>query len=203
MALRGNRPDFFAGVGRWGCGFPAGAGTFHPCCVLRGDRRRDAPSLRRCCNGTRLPAQIAGFFCGVGRWGGGFPADAKVFSFCGVVVTGQGPRRKLPGFFAGVGRLGGWVPGGCEGFFFLRRCCNGTRLPVQIASFFAGLAGGGAKLLQRAGQRRKGADDCGFYARRRVWGFCGGGGRAFLRFYYKSGGCVAFRGLRRYNILIG
>ena len=173
-----------------------------------------------------------GFFCrGWRRRGCGFPADAKVFSFCGAVVTGQGSRRKLPDFFAGVGRWG-WVPGGCEGFFFLRRCCNGTRLPAQIAGiflrgwpvgvwvpggcggfspllrfaggdgrrdapslrrrcngtrlpaqiagFFAGVGGGGTKLLQGAGLRRKGADDCGFNARRRGWGFCGGGGRGIF-----------------------
>ncbi len=168
MALRGNRPDFFAGVGRWGCGFPAGAGTFHPCCVLRGDRRRDAPSLRRCCNGTRLPAQIAGFFCGVGRWGGGFPADAKVFSFCGAVITGQGSRRKLPGFFCwGWRRRGCGFPADAKVFSFCGAVVTGQGSRRKLPGFFAGLADGGAKLLQGAGLRRKGADDCGFNVRRR------------------------------------
>ena len=173
MALRGNRPGFFCGVGRWGCGFPADEKVFSFCgAVVTGQgSRRKLPgffcgvgsggwvpggcegfsSLRRRCNGTRLPAQIAGFFAGLVA-GGGFPADAGTFHpccvlrggtgggtlrLCGAVVTGQGSRRKLPGFFAG-------------------------------------LAGGGTKLLQGAGLRRKGADDCGFNARRRGWRFCGG-----------------------------
>ena len=163
MALRGNRPDFFAGVGG---GFPADAKVFpfFGVVVTGQGSRRKLPDffaglavggvwvpggcegfffLRRCCNGARLPALIAGIFCGVGRWGV-------------------------------------WVPDGCEGFSFLRRCCNGTRLPVQIAGFFAEVGGGGTKLLQRAGLRRKGADDCGFYARRRGWGFCRGGGRGIF-----------------------
>ena len=154
---------FFAGlvVGAW---VPGGCGDFSP--LLRfagGDGRRDAPSLQRCCNGTRLPTQIAGIFFGVWRWRG-----APSLRRC---CNGARLPAQIAGIFLrGLAGGGGWVPGGCEGFSFLRRCCNGTRLPAQIAGFFAGLAGGGTNLLQRAGLRRKGGRMIADFMR------CSGGG---------------------------
>ena len=142
MALRGNRPDFFAGLA--GGGGPGGCEGFF--------------FLRRCCNGTRLPAQIAGFFAGVGRWGVWVPGGCEGFSFLRRCCNGTRLPAQIAGFFAGVGGWR-WVPGGCGDFSpllrfaggdrrrdapSLRRCYNGTRLPAQIAGFFAGLAAAGA-----------------------------------------------------------
>ena len=181
MALRGNRPDFFAGVGGGGVGSRRMRGLFTPAAFCGGDGRRDAPSLRRRCNGTRLPAQIAGIF--LRRLAGGGVGSRRMrglftpAAFCGgtgggtlrlygAVVTGQGSRRKLPVFLRGLVVAG-------------RSFCKGQGCGARGRMIADLMRGGG------------GGD------------FAGAAGGAFLRFYYKSGGCVAFRGLRRYNNLIG
>ena len=177
MALRGNRPDFFAGVGG---GFPADAKVFPFFGVVvtgQGSRRKlpdffaggwpvGGVSSRRM-RGLFTPAA----FCG--------GTGSGTLRLCGVVVTGQGSRRKLPGFFAGL-VTGGGFPADEKVFSFCGAVITGQGSRRKLPDFFAGLAGGGAKLLQGAGLRRKGADDCGFYARRRGWGFCGGGGRGIF-----------------------
>ena len=179
MALRGNRPDFFAGVGRWGCGFPADAGTFTPAAFCGGWRWGGSRRMRRfflfaaLFNGTRLSAQIASFFAGLVA-GGWVPGGCEGFFFLRRRCNGTRLPAQITGFFAGVGGGGCGFPADAKDFPFCSAVVTGQGSRRKLPGFFAGLAGGGTKLLQRAGLRRKGADDCGFYARRRGWRFCGG-----------------------------
>ena len=124
-------PDFLRGWW-WGRGFPADAGTFHPCCVLRGVT--GGGTLRLCSavvTGQGSRHKLPGFFSGFG--GGG------ALRLCGAVVTGQGSRRKLPGFFCGGWRVaGGGFPADVKDFPFCGAVVTGQGSRRKLPDFLRG-----------------------------------------------------------------
>lgn len=158
-----------------------------------------------------------GFFCG-GWWRGAWvPGGCGDFSpllrfaggtgggmlrLCGAVITGQGSRRKLPGFFAEVGRWGCGFPADAKVFSFCGAVVMGQGSRRKLPVFLRGLAVGGRSFCKGRGCGARGWMIADFMRGGGGEDFAGAAGGAFLRFYYKSGGCVAFRGLRRYNNLI-